>query len=129
MDIQEIAKHLQGNHYGQEVPAHIQKAAKDAGIVIVFGYSDDNCEFVGAIEAEIPCWKGGEIYFNKDESKFTDEANMIEAVWCDTEKVYHDSGDYFSWTYKTDIPHATFDIFEDETPFCRGIVFSVNDLK
>lgn len=31
--------------------------------------------------------------------------------------------------FTVEIPHETFDIFEDGEPFCRGIVFSVNDLK
>ena len=30
---------------------------------------------------------------------------------------------------KSDIPHETFMVYEDEEPYCRGIVFSVNDLK
>ena len=54
---------------------------------------------------------------------YTDKADKcarLEAVWCD--------GDEYSWTYKTDIPHATFDVMEDGEKFCRGIVFSVNDL-
>ena len=46
---------------------------------------------------------------------------MITAVWCDPE-----SG--ASWSYKTDIPHETFNIYEDGELFCIGIVFSIDDL-
>ena len=48
-------------------------------------------------------------------------AKTIEAVWCDNA-----SG--ASWSYKTDIPHETFNIYEDGELFCVGIVFSVEDL-
>ena len=33
-----------------------------------------------------------------------------------------------SWSYLTDIPHKTFDIMEDGEIYCRGIVFSLDDL-
>ena len=34
----------------------------------------------------------------------------------------------YSWTYETAIPHATFEILEDEEKYCRGIVFDIKDL-
>jgi hypothetical protein len=46
-------------------------------------------------------------------------ARKIEAVWAE---------DGYSWTYRTDIPHATFEITEDGEPYCRGIVFALADL-
>jgi hypothetical protein len=33
-----------------------------------------------------------------------------------------------SWSYETDIPHATFDVLEDGEVYCRGIVFALADL-
>lgn len=47
-------------------------------------------------------------------------AKSIEALWC--------KEDGYSWTYKTEIPHATFEVVEDEEPYCRGIVFALADL-
>ena len=32
------------------------------------------------------------------------------------------------WSYETDIPHETFNIYEDGEVWCVGIVFSVEDL-
>lgn len=50
------------------------------------------------------------------------EMPSIEALWCEEEG--------YSWTYRTEIPHATFDVWDDEeTKYCRGIVFSLQDLK
>ena len=48
-------------------------------------------------------------------------ARKIKALWAS-------EGDY-SWTYRTDIPHATFEIVEDGAPYCRGIVFALVDLE
>ena len=145
MDAKELAKILNGRQYGAEMYSHEKDIAYNNGLVVVFAYSDDNCEFQGAIEEEIPCWNGGKIFFDCKGENFTNahgeafltyhtdkntpEANMIEAVWCEKECLIHESGGSYCWFYKTDIPHETFDIFEGDRPFCRGIVFSVKDLK
>ena len=34
----------------------------------------------------------------------------------------------YTWVYHTEIPHACFDIVEGNEKYCRGIVFSLNDL-
>ena len=34
----------------------------------------------------------------------------------------------YTWIYKTDIPHETFEIVEDGEPYCRGIVFNIGDI-
>ncbi len=44
----------------------------------------------------------------------------LKAVWDDTGNP--------CWTYETDIPHETFEIYEDGELFCIGIVFSTKDL-
>lgn len=48
-------------------------------------------------------------------------AKSIKALWCK-------EGDY-SWTYSTDIPHATFEVVDDGKPYCRGIVFALSDIE
>lgn len=42
-------------------------------------------------------------------------------------KIYGECGEH-GWEFQTEIPHETFEIFEDEELFCTGIVFSVNEL-
>ncbi len=50
----------------------------------------------------------------------------ITAIWDgDTDE----NGQLITWTYKTDIPHETYMIYEDGEPYCRGIVFSIENLK
>lgn len=132
---EQLAQMLDGRAYRNEITREEVQLAKDNGLVVVFGYSDDNCELVGAIDDEIGCYEGGTLYFSEsgllenecddDECPYFEQqkenAKTIEILWCEE--------DGYSWTYKTEIPHATFDIMEDGDKYCRGIVFSIDDLK
>ena len=134
MIVKEIAEILNGIEYCDGIQEMDLKYAKDNGAVIVFGASDDLMEFRGAIDDEAGCYDGGTIYFNQsgelrsecnnDDCPYFEEikenASMIEAIW--------DSEGY-SWTYETDIPHETFEILEDGEKYCRGIVFSIDDVE
>lgn len=136
MTKEELAARLNGNTYGDECTHDDAAAAKAAGLVIVYGASDDLMEFEGAIHDEVGCFDGGEAWVDKDGVLDRDacddddalaefvarkkSARRIEAVW--------GYGGY-SWTYRTDIPHATFEIVEDGEPYCRGIVFALNALE
>lgn len=136
MNEKELAEILNGREYGSELTRDEEKLAKDNGLVVVFGYSDDCAEFRGAIYDEVGCYDGGIISLTKDgvleepdcrshNCKYyqaaVQNAKTIEAVWCD-------AAVNASWSYKTDIPHETFNILEDGYLYCVGIVFSVNSL-
>lgn len=135
MTKEELAAKLTGREMGHEITREEEAAAKDAGLVVLFGYSDDNAEFRGAIHDEIGCYDGGTLYIHEGElfncrcdcecehaerahDRAKEDGVQIEAVWCDSE-------DAPAWTYKTELPHATFDVMEDGAVFCRGIVFAV----
>lgn len=134
MTPQEFAALLDGRTYGRETTDDECNAAFDAGLVIVFGHSDDNAELRGRVDDEVSCYDGGTIYLigtgllKNDCSddgcpyftKAKEKAATIEAVWGE--------GGY-SWTYETEIPHATFDILDEGEKFCRGIVFRLADVK
>ena len=133
MDIFEFAEKLNRREYGNEITRQEQKEAEELSFVVVFGASDDLCEFRGAIDDEAGCYDGGTIHFDKNgifedcdsDCKYALAAkglcNIIEVVWC--------GEDDYSWTYKTDIPHATFDILEDGEKYCRGIIFEIDSLS
>lgn len=138
MNAKGIAAMLTGSEYPLRIPTDIVKGAKETGIVIVYGASDDLMEFEGAIYDEIGCYDGGTAYVDskgllpdrdsiEDDDKLKDyfarqpNAKPIEALWAS-------EGDY-SWTFKTDIPHETFEIVEDGGPYCRGIVFALADVQ
>lgn len=135
MNIQEFAQMLNGRQMGQEMTPEEAQQARELGFVIVFGYSDDIAEFHGAIYDDAGCYEGAEIFLDKDglfkdcehdhfgECKYIKTAKSlckkIEAVW---------DAEGYSWIYKTDIPHATFDILEEGEKYCRGIVFELKAL-
>ena len=128
MTIKEFAEILNNREYDnpQFTKAEI-KVAKDNGFVIVYGASDDLMEFEGAICDEGGCFDGGEVYFNKN--GVTEEGeNVIESLWCDSEAV-DENENMITWSYKTDIPHETFMIYQYGEPYCRGIVFSIDDVN
>lgn len=135
MTAKEMAMRLNGREYLEEITRDEENLAKENELVVVFGYSDDNTEVYGAIREEVGTYNGGMIYLTKDgvfepECGESDcpyykaaikDSKTIEAVWGD-EKVGA------SWSYKTDIPHETFNIYEDGELFCVGIIFSLEDL-
>jgi hypothetical protein len=139
MNAKELAEKLTGIEYPCGIPTELTKAAKASGLVIVYGGSDDLMEFEGAINDELGAYGGTtvkvydggllpdfeQIADNKDKDLLREyflhenDSKEIEALWCK-------EGEY-SWTYKTDIPHSTFEIVEDGDPYCRGIVFALKD--
>jgi hypothetical protein len=135
MTPKELASQLEGSEYPFDVPKALAIQAKESGLVVICGGSDDLVEFYGAFQDKI----GGPGKFeigpngliggfdevdkgDKDALKayFAIEGTgrEIESVWCDGE---------YSWTYKTDIPHECFDVVEDGDKYCRGIVFRLAD--
>lgn len=128
MTKEQFAERLNGREMGSEIDFIESKEAKSLGLVILFGYSDDSAEFRGAIHDEIYVYDGGGDIFVYQEgivvmlksvSLKDHQLAKIEAV--------RDSEGYY-WTYKADIPHATFDILEFGEKYCRGIVFNLSDL-
>jgi hypothetical protein len=138
MTKEELAVTLHGRQIGRELAGGIATEAKDAGLVVVYGASDDLMEFSGAIEDERGVGEYEEVFFTKegffDEQACDDKCKYFELARQTFEKnasrieVFWDSQGY-SWAYETEIPHATFDIFEDGEKYCRGIVFSLADVK
>ena len=128
---------LDGREIGDEITDKQAAEAKEAGLVVVFGASDDLMEFRGAIYGECGACDGsaalvdgegllperGQIDDDDTLEKFfvrRKTARQIRAIW--------NNCTLHSWTYETDIPHATFEIVEHGTPYCRGIVFSMTEV-
>lgn len=129
---EELAARIAGREYGKEVTREDINQAKQAGLVIAFGASDDILELRGAINDEIGAWEGaliqmapdGKIPPAKDQEVLKRYGAMptlhtIEAIWSP-------KGDLpLSWLIKTDLPSAPFTIMEDGDPFCVGVVFEL----
>jgi len=131
---QQLAAQLNGREYLHEIEPHEEASARRDGLVVVFGASDDLMEFRGAINDELGAYEGTTAHLTRlglIENDCDDDAcphfkrakaraSTIVAKW-------HDNGPY-SWTFETAIPHAKFKIFEDGKPYCRGIVFALEDV-
>jgi|JI10StandDraft_1071094.scaffolds.fasta_scaffold61813_2 hypothetical protein len=134
---EELAKRLNGREIGYEISKEEHQEAAQAGLVVVFGYSDDGCEFRGAIHDEVGAYDYTEIRFTKDgkfypddmdkHAEFMEKHGMLDAFnakFCNMI-----AASYAPWKYETDIPHTTFDVMEGGEVFGHGIVFHMDDLK
>lgn len=106
-----VKLYMQNCQYGNELSLMAAGIADENGLVVVFGASDDLCEVRGAEDDEIDCFDGGET---------TIAGAKVKINWCK---------DGYSWTYDTDIPHECFNVYEDGEKYCRGIVFSISDVR
>lgn len=137
-----LAQLLNGRESGDEISEEEEALANASGLVVVFGYSDDNVELRGAIGEEIgaycgttfrvtasgiaPTWNDDHEKKNKADALawFRSQNELcadIEAQWGIVKP--------YSWTFKTTIPHVCFDVMEDGRKFCRGIVFELAKLS
>lgn len=134
-----LAERLSGFEVGIPFFIRDMNAAHDAGLVVVYGGLNYNVDFRGAIggkefvygsnHATIHLTKGG-ILYNPSHVCASVDCPYLKAVLAEVKTikaVLHDQRNP-CWTFETDIPHETFNIYEDGELFCVGIVFSVDDL-
>lgn len=130
MTTKEIAKMLDGTISYPFMYKEVLELAKENGIVVCYGCSDDLIELEGAIRDEAGCFDGGTVCINK--SGFVEEGselkNPIKIFWCgkcgDEEREYT-----ATWEYETDIPHETFRMYDENELYCLGMVFYLEDVK
>lgn len=118
----------------RDIPEELINEAKEKGIVIVYGASDDLLELEGAIRDEFDCYEGGICYINKEGlinsdcedckcckhfQKTLNDSKSITSLWCKSE---------WTWSYKTDIPHEKFYILDGDEQYCEGLVFYIESL-
>ena len=125
--LKRFAELLNGVQYG-EFPEGIIKEAEENGIVIVSGASDDLCELEGAICDEFGCYDGGTIYLDEEGRLYRQKRKEVPCKYI-TAKWDEDGEDGFTWTYDTDIPHETFEMFDRGEKYCRGFVFYKKSLR
>ncbi|MFH1110955.1 MAG: hypothetical protein V1790_17415 [Planctomycetota bacterium] len=145
MTKEELAAKLTGRQVGQEITKAEEAEAKKSALVVIFGYSDDNCELRGAINDEVGVCDGGTVLIDSNGGLLAEIdhddievlkkhdvletvqarhklAVKIEALWCDPGEPE------YSWSYRTDVPHATFKIMENGEPYCLGIAINLKEL-
>lgn len=145
MTKEELAAKINGREYGQELFPAEEQAARTAGLVVVFGASDDLMEFRGAIHDELGAGSeegkdafivNGDIWSGPDcedrfeggrGCKYAQAADVAAKARGQKITAYWDR-DGYSWVIEAlTIPHAIFDIVEGDEKFCRGIVFDLKD--
>ena len=136
MTKEQFAERLSGREYRSEITKAEAELAKEAGLVVVTAYSDDNMEFRGAINDEVGCYDGGTAYLDETGLFLSacdcenclyakierERCKMIHAIWCGGD-------DKPPWIFETEIPHATFNVYEDGELWCVGIVFEMAELR
>ena len=145
MKKEELAQLLNGRQIGKEMTYQEHLQARKNGLLVCYGYSYDLLEFRGIIYNRVSFYEGEDIflYKNKDqkiaileESNYDEIKEILEGYnidfilpkipikiqWCPEELAC-------LWLIKTDIPHTTFDIYDDEDLYSRGIVLELSDIE
>lgn len=144
MTKKKLAERLNGRGIGSEITKEEELEAKNNGLLVLFGASDDLCELRGAIHDETGAYEGTELFIkdgnllsqigddsDRDvlkkygvlsvvEGRFKD-ATQVKVQWCKTP--------LYAWTFETDAPHETFDVLEGEEKYCQGIVIDLKELE
>lgn len=147
-----LAALLHGNEYRDEVSNELHEKAKEAGLLVIYGGSDDLLYLSGAGDDEIGSYGGGYLILRTKPKDFMEGGVVeIEGYMYDELEDLEDIDaridfltnykygnivtaswcevEDYSWTYETELPHTTFDIMEDGDTYCRGIVIDIKDLK
>lgn len=129
MDIHEAAAALDGNEYGQEGSPDLFKAMKEAGLIAIYGASDDMAILNGAEHDEV---YDEVLYFTPDGLLKNDCADddcpyfrKLKKLAATVKVAYNDTN--YAINISTEIPHAKFTIKEDDYSYCAGVVFALKD--
>ena len=145
MTKEELAAKLNGREYPFEMNVGEITEAKNAGLVILYGASDDLLEFAGAIYDEIGAYSGTTVRVTTDGKIIetielrcdSDDRKRCEfyAAWLKQQKIFSVTADWgpkeleCSWLITATVPGAAFDIMEDGELYCRGLVIDMNEVK
>lgn len=130
-----LAKLLDGAQYPLRLGPEIARRAKNYGLVIVYGGSDDLMEFDGAIIDEVGCYGGCTALVDHNGLLPSRESIESDAELKDFFKreelakriTAHCSSDGYLFTYNTKIKHECFSVYDGGEIYCRGIVFLLSD--
>ena len=135
MNAKQWAKRLNGREYGNELSREEEQQANADGVLIIYGYSDDNIELRGVIRDEVGAYNGttfrvdstgilptweqmqdGDFREDEVEEYFKRKLGGLRTVKAEWSK------DGYSWLISIDCHFEPFEIMEEGDKFCRGIV-------
>lgn len=129
-----VAEKLNGREYGFELADEEADQLESVGLVVAFGYSDDNVEFRGAMSDEIGCWEevtipilDGEILKQCSEDCEDYDCPLWKDALSRAKNIRAEFGNY-GWKFDADISHEKFTIMEDGEVYGEGIVFAYEDV-
>lgn len=129
-----VAENLNGREYGHELDDHEAEQLESIGLVVAFGYSDDNVEFRGAFNDEVGGWEELDIPFLNGDilpQRYVGCNERVCPLWKDAIskiKTIRATFGNEGWKFYADIPHEKFTIMEDGEVFGEGIVFAYEDV-
>lgn len=141
MTKEQFAAQMGIREIGDEISTEAEKVAKQCGLLVVFGYSDDTVEFCGLFRDERSA--GDSTTFRMDEVGILKSWEQVVDEGADEKEAeryfaskgkgkemtaFFDEGNV-SWTFKTTIPHATFNVMDGGEIFCIGLVIERKDLE
>jgi len=129
--MKQLADRINGRDIGEEITKDDIMDAKESGLLIVCGASDDLTVFYGAFSDEAGAWGGethkvttsGDIFYVQEEHD-----DLIKAGWTPPKIVMEVTAEWSptdpaaSWLITANVPYESFDIMEDGELYCRGIV-------
>jgi hypothetical protein len=133
-----LAAMLNGREYRKEITRAEAAQAKEAGLLVIFGASDDLLEFRGAFDDECGAYGGCDARVHSagvlpswDDMDKDDEAE-VEKYFSLKGKTRLVTADFdvdgYTWIVSSHVPHAMFEITDDGEAYCRGIVIAIADL-
>ncbi len=140
MTKEELASRLNGREYRSEITRDEAKEAAINGLIVIYGYSDDNVEFDGALRDEVGCFGSVKIQVARVGGKLSlvephdDDAAYIKRGWSPPTVAFSVNAEWCpegfegGWRITPSVPFASFDIMEDGGLFCRGAVIDERDL-
>jgi len=128
MTKEQLAATLNGRQYGSEISPEEEEQAKRDGLVVVFGESNDIVKFAGAIQDKGYCNKCRTTSYVCCYDS-TVGGRCKTCAYSERDCVTIKTTLRGSWSYKTDIPHETFNIHKNGELYCVGIVYDIRRLK
>lgn len=146
--ITEVAMLLDGQKDNRPGDDEVKTLLKSLGFVVVYGLSDDLIEIAGVSYVEIDAYRGrfrdGEHQdlrftseglvddhtppYDEEKGEFVDVPEAPPPPGAAIVDVHFGKDDLF-WVFETEAPHASFTTTLHGTPFCRGLVLDLANLR
>lgn len=125
---EELAKELNGFDVADRFTKGVINLAKNSNLVIVSAIGDDTIIFSGSLKDEFDLLHGGQIFMAKEGSEYIPYLRQSQDKSRKVIEVFWDKHSLFKWKFLTLIKHVQYDLKKDGRSFCKGIVFSLNDV-